>query len=124
MTLMEGLLWLTLNVYHEGRGESIKGQKAIIYVTLNRTKTRKMSVKEVVLEPYQFSWTLKAQDEWIPVDTKAFVKCAEIVYKAIQEDDFTGGATYFHNSYVNPSWADRMKYVGKFGSQLFYKKNG
>ena len=36
MTLLEGLLWLTLNVYHEARSEPLVGQVAVAFVTLNR----------------------------------------------------------------------------------------
>ena len=57
--LIEGaLLWLTINVYHEARGEDALSQRAVAHVTLNRAKQHGYDVKKVVKEPYQFSWTL------------------------------------------------------------------
>ena len=78
MSLLEGLLWLTLNVYHEARSEPQVGQVAIVHVTLNRAKQKKMPIKAVVTQPYQFSWTFQ-KDSYIPNDTKAFLKCLQSV---------------------------------------------
>ncbi len=60
---------LVQNVYHEARGESIKGQIAVVYTTLNRSlsETRKYgatnNICDIVKAPYAFSWydgTVKA----------------------------------------------------------------
>ena len=59
MPLLEGLLWLTLNVYHEARSEPPIAQSAVALVTLNRAHEKKMPIKAVVQEPHQFSWTLR-----------------------------------------------------------------
>jgi len=56
MTLLEGLLWLTLNVYHEARSEPQIGQVAVAHVTLNRASEKRLPVKEIIKQPYQFSW--------------------------------------------------------------------
>lgn len=40
MTLLEGLLWLTLNVYHEARSEPQIGQLAVAFVTRNNMARR------------------------------------------------------------------------------------
>lgn len=127
MTLLEGILWLTLNVYHEARGENVKGQMAVVYVTLNRAEKRDMTIKEVVLEPNQFSWTnQKKKNYWNVKKTKAFMDCMKVVYKALDSKDFTNGATYFHNIRVRPDWRKSMKYVGTYGNHKFYKtkRNG
>ena len=58
MTIFEGLLWLTLNVYHEARSEPQLGQIAIAQVTLNRAKKGQLSIEDVVRQPHQFSWTM------------------------------------------------------------------
>ena len=48
------LLWLSLVVYFESRGEPTVCQQAVAHVVLNRTKDG--DVAKTVLAPYQFSW--------------------------------------------------------------------
>jgi N-acetylmuramoyl-L-alanine amidase len=57
MTIFEGLLWLTLNVYHEARSEPQIAQMAVALVTLNRASDQQRLISTVVLQPRQFSWT-------------------------------------------------------------------
>ena len=53
------LLCLTMNVYHESRGEPESGQMAVAYVTLNRAVSQNRDVCSVVYEKSQFSWTMQ-----------------------------------------------------------------
>ena len=59
MGFVEGLLWLTLNIYHEACSESEIGKLAVAHVTLNRAMEEQKSIEEVVTAPYQFSWTFQ-----------------------------------------------------------------
>jgi N-acetylmuramoyl-L-alanine amidase len=120
MTLMEGLLWLTLNIYHEARSEPQIGQLAVAHVTLNRATEQDMSVKDVVTQPYQFSWTFQKQN-YIPDDPETFFKCMETAAIALKTPDFTDGATHYHLESVEPEWADDLTYVAQFGSHKFYR---
>lgn len=120
MSILEGLLWLTLNVYHEARSEPQVGQVAIANVTLNRAKEQNLPIKDVVNQPYQFSWTLH-KNSYIPNDTKAFMQCLQSVYIALQTADITEGATHYHLDSVKPNWASQYTYVDQFGSHKFYK---
>lgn len=120
MSLIEGLLWLTLNVYHEARSEPQVGQVAIANVTLNRAKEQNLPIKDVVTQPYQFSWT-KNKSSYVPQDTRAFLQCLQSVYIALQNGDITQGATHYHLDSVNPDWASHFTYVNQFGSHKFYK---
>jgi len=120
MSIFEGLLWLTLNVYHEARSEPEEGQVAIVYVTLNRAKEKNLPIKDVVTQPYQFSWT-NTKESYIPEDTRAFLQCLHSVYVALQNTDITNGATHYHLDSVNPGWASHYTYVDQFGSHKFYK---
>lgn len=120
MTLLEGLLWLTLNVYHEARSEPEIGQMAVAYVTLNRANEKQLPIKQIVQEPYQFSWTLQKKS-YIPDDPKAFMDCMKSVYIALQTKDFTQGATHYHLDSINPYWASQYTYLNQFGSHKFYK---
>lgn len=120
MTLLEGLLWLTLNVYHEARSEPQEGQVAVALVTLNRANEKHLPIKEIVQEPYQFSWTLQKKS-YIPDDPKAFLECVQSVYIALQSPDITNGATHYHLDSINPDWATEYTYLEQFGSHKFYK---
>lgn len=120
MSILEGLLWLTLNVYHEARSEPQVGQVAIVHVTLNRAKERNLPIKAIVTQPYQFSWTFQKKS-YIPDDTKAFLQCLQSVYVALQTADITNGATHYHLDSVNPYWTSQYTYIDQFGSHKFYK---
>jgi hypothetical protein len=55
----DDLFCMVHNVYHESRGESVLGQAAVAYVTLNRVRSPAYpdSVCDVVWQKGQFSWT-------------------------------------------------------------------
>jgi len=121
MTLLEGLLWLTLNVYHEARSEPQIGQVAVAHVTLNRAFEKQLPVKEVVNQPYQFSWTFQ-KDSYLPDDPDSFLECLHAVYLALQTPDFTDGATHYHLDSITPHWASGYTYVAQYGSHKFYRQ--
>jgi len=121
MDLLEAILWLTINVYHEARGEDQLAQIAVAHVTINRTKTRSLSIKQVVLQPSQFSWVHQL-DSYIPSNPQAFIECLESVSVAVQGHDFTGGSTYYHLDTINPWWASKYTYVASYGSHKFYRR--
>jgi N-acetylmuramoyl-L-alanine amidase len=121
MTIFEGLLWLTLNVYHEARSEPQIAQMAVALVTLNRANDQQRHISTVVQQPRQFSWTGK-KASLLPDDPKAFITCLESVYLALQSEDFTGGATHFHLDSVRPPWAEQYTYLNQIGSHKFYKQ--
>lgn len=121
MDLLEAILWLTLNVYHEARSEDQFAQIAVVHVVLNRAEKRNQTVKEVVLAPHQFSWTLTKKD-WQSYDIKVLLNCLESVIIATQGHDFTQGATFYHRVDIHPYWADAFQYVNTFGSHKFYRR--
>ncbi|MCK5071631.1 MAG: cell wall hydrolase [Desulfocapsa sp.] len=121
MTFLEALLWLTLNVYHEARSEPEIGQVAVAHVTLNRAAKRELSIKNVVKQPYQFSWT-DQKSSYIPEDPQAFFQCMKSVYIALNSTDFTAGSTYYHLDDIEPYWASEYTFVEQFGKHKFYKQ--
>lgn len=121
MDIFTGLLFLTLNIYHEARGEDEMAKLAVAHVTWNRVHDRKQNLKEVVMSPYQFSWTHQL-DNYIPDDVKAFNDCMRIAKLSLFSIDFTGGATYYHHERVNPYWAKEFIYLGQWGKHKFYKE--
>lgn len=122
MALLEGLLWLTLNVYHEARSEPKIAQVAVALVTLNRANEKHILIKEVVQQPHQFSW-IDQKSSYLPDDPKAFLRCLQSVYAALQTEDFTQGATHFHRNSVAPYWIAEYTFLEQYGSQKFYKQN-
>lgn len=121
MSLLEGLLWLTLNVYHEARSEPQIGQIAVAHVTLNRANEKGLPIKEVVQQPHQFSWTVQ-KDSYLPEDPKAFLMCMRSVYLALQASDYSRGATHFHLDSVEPKWTSEYTFLDQYGSHKFYKE--
>ncbi len=120
MSFLEGLLWLTLNIYHEARSEPQIGQMAVAHVTLNRAVQSQASVENIVNAPYQFSWTFQKKS-YLPTESDALFDCLQSALKAMTSSDFTDGATFYHRNDVNPSWANDMTYVAQYGVHKFYR---
>jgi N-acetylmuramoyl-L-alanine amidase len=119
MDLLTGILYLTLNVYHEARSEDQFAQMAVAHVTMNRSRERGISIKDVVMQPRQFSWTHQKKS-YLPNDIDAFMQCLQSVSIAARGKDFTKGATYYHLDGTTPYWASSYNYVGSFGAHRFY----
>lgn len=124
MNTIAQIFWLTINLYHEARGEPLEGMKAVCHVVLNRAEKRNQSVQQVVLAPWQFSW---ANGNKRPAlhDYDALQKCMEAASEAIQErlqGKTLAGADHYHTLQVNPAWNKGMKVVAKIGNHIFYKE--
>jgi spore germination cell wall hydrolase CwlJ-like protein len=118
---------LAMNIYHEARNESIKGQKAVAWVTINRVNDDRYpdEICEVVWQHKQFSWTMDGLDD-VPKNRDAWNKSLRIAKLVIKEyenrvKDPTEGAIMFHAHYVNPYWATEYAMVGNIDSHIFYK---
>ena len=128
MMLEGALFWLALNVYHEARGEDAVAQRAVAHVTLNRARERgHMNIRQVVLEPAQFSWTLdKGKLRTRPWETNpdGFLKCSINAVRALSGTDITKGATHYHESAMRPApaWTRDMTVTLKYGPFTFYKE--
>jgi N-acetylmuramoyl-L-alanine amidase len=120
MSFLEGLLWLTLNIYHEARSEPHIGQLAVAHVTLNRALKQNQSVESVVTAPNQFSWTLEKKS-YLPEEPGVFIDCMESALEAMTGNDFTHGATFYHRQDVNPDWAQHLTFVDQYGVHKFYR---
>lgn len=114
---------LAENIYHEARGESVKGQVAVAQVTLNRVMHQthfKSSICGVVHEKAQFSWTLDK--------TKKIKDMAKWRYTVALAQSVLDGynripnfnALYYHADYVNPRWNRTKQIVARIGSHVFY----
>ena len=122
MGFLESLLWLTLNVYHEARGEPEIGQLAVAHVTLNRAIEERKSIADVVRAPYQFSWTFQKKS-YVPLEMNPLQESLRVALKAMTTPDFTSGSTFYHRVDVDPKWKAGKSFIAKFGSHKFYRHN-
>ncbi len=118
--------WLSLNIYHEARGESFLGQFLVGLVTLDRVDDGRWgnTVKEVVQYPNQFSWvndrfpnTPQNKKSWDEVRFVAF--CSELFYAIFGE---YVDLLYYHTRSVKPIWTKRLHCVLTEGNHIFYNE--
>ena len=114
------LICLALNIYHESRGEPVRGQLAVALVTLNRAKWMQHRVCTEVYRAKQFSWTNYPPQ--VIQDQKAFKQALAIAKAASQIPDFTQGATHFHRQDIKPYWSTSYQPVEQIGNHIFYRK--
>jgi len=119
------LLCLALNVYHESRNQSLEGQLAVAYVTINRAAAKRSpTVCDVVFKDGYFSWTKDRQkvNGW-PTDKAAWETAQRVARTALAEPaaDPVKGSTYFHTVSVAPDWAPSMVRVARIGDHIFYR---
>lgn len=114
---------LALNIYFEGRSESIDGQRLIAEVTMERVYTDGFpkTVCGVVWEDGAFSWTHDGKSDR-PRDIDAWLTAQIIANETLLYGcELCSGATYYHTRDVLPYWADDMVMVGMYGNHVFYK---
>ena len=118
---------LSLNIYHESRGESRNGQIAVSYVVLNRMESGRFprSICSVVWQNGQFSWTTRPVGSLIPRETAAWERSQQLaldIMAGTEVADPTGGATHFYNlRLVRPSWASRGRSTWTLGAHAFVR---
>ena len=125
-TSRASLQCLTEALYHEARGESVKGQRAVAEVILNRVDSGAFprTVCGVINQPSQFSYTIGGKKK---IGNKAaYLRARDIARHALAGAPrvLTGGATYFHTTYAKPSWAKRFTRTTKIGAHVFYRRGG
>ncbi len=128
--LNPALRCLALNIYHEARSESKRGQIAVAAVTLNRVKSNRFpnSVCAVVkqggekLHRCQFSWWCDGRSDR-PQDQAAWKRAVQIARESLAglHRDPTGGALYYHNTQVQPDWAKEFRRSARIGNHVFYR---
>lgn len=122
----DDIFWLAVNIYHEARGESGEGKEAICHVCFNRSEKRRKSIKEIVLQPFQFSW--HNGNKFPPIaEYGALLECLKIAEKvAVQRhaaiDPMNGADHYFADYIDTPGWANGMTKVCKIGKHTFYRE--
>ena len=124
---------LALNVYHEARGEIIRGQYAVAQVTMNRVASRRYP-NTICGAVYQQNWDrirkrMVGAFSWTELDHKApptgkawrlARKIAEDTYFG-RSDDLVKGSLFYHARYIKPSWAKNKKPIARIGKHIFYR---
>jgi N-acetylmuramoyl-L-alanine amidase len=136
--IIEAVMCLALNVYHEAKNQSMIGQIAVAQVTMNRVHDERYpnNVCDVVKQGLTYRWNRdmpirnQCQFSWYcdgksdkPKDEQAWqyaIMVADGVYygKVI---DLVDGATHYHAHYVNPSWAETKTYITRIDDHIFYR---
>lgn len=119
----EELVCLSRNIYHEARGESLKGQVAVGYVTLNRVSKDAFpdTICGVVYQKGQFSWTKDGKTD-LPRDMIAYETAMNTAIAVIRGNvpDPTEGSLYFHAGSNRAFWTRRLERTVKIGGHSFY----
>ena len=117
-------------LYFEARGEPVQGQFAVAEVILNRVDSSKFpnSICMVVNQgtgrkhACQFSYTCDGKLERV-ANREVYDQIVGIAGVMIDGGirDLSGGATYYHTTSVQPSWARRFEHTATIGIHKFYK---
>lgn len=129
---------LALNVYHEARGESVRGQMAVVAVTLNRVnlnsypdtvcgvvhQANRDTNGNPIRHQCQFSWYCDGQSD-TPQDQAAWERVQVATQLAVEQYgdegyDLTHGADHYHATWVDPSWANAELVTRQIGVHIFY----
>lgn len=131
----DDLYYMTLNLYHEARGEDARGIVGVGWVVLNRkaSKTYPDTIRGVVQQggekrryKCQFSWWCDGKPD--TVNNQAAWSALTVIAKALlrgEIKDPTRGSLNYHATYVTPYWSksSKLKYTVQLGAHLFYRPN-
>ena len=114
------------NIYHEARGEPLKGQLMVGQTVINRAKDSrwKPTVCGVVYQPKQFSWTIEKPHPSI-TNKEAYKSIYKLSKMLIKDKDHLDPSGVNH--YLRCDWRDKvswwkgMEFVGQVGDHCFYK---
>lgn len=120
---------LATAIYHEARGEGIKGQAAVAEVILNRAESGlyPATVCGVVNQRgnggCQFSYVCDGRSDAV-ADRAAFAVSERIAAAMLAGAPrlLTDGATHFHTVAVSPVWSRQFARTAAIGYHLFYRQ--
>jgi spore germination cell wall hydrolase CwlJ-like protein len=130
--LDDAITCLSRTIYWETRGEGASGMEAIANVVMNRLGHEGFpnTICEVVRQgreqgACQFSWWCDGRSDDAE-EEESYAIAKEIARKALnrQLPDRTGGALYFHQREVTPSWSTEFSKTVEVGEHIFYKPHG
>ena len=134
---------LAQNIFFEARDQSVEGQVAVAWVTMNRVDAKrypdticgvvrqanKDSKGNVIRHKCQFSWYCDGKSDRIPKNSIAqrAWEDAQLIARVVLLDYARGltspvqQATMYHADYVSPNWMDDYDQVAVIGEHIFYQ---
>lgn len=138
-SLYQDIECLSVNIYHEARGESIEGQIAVGNVVLNRVKDYRYPntvcgvVKQAEYDPIKyipilnrchFSWFCDGKSDRIK-DNKRFLKVFILSTQILLGNvkDNTNNSTHYFNPHkAQPRWAEVYTFKTQINNHEFYER--
>jgi N-acetylmuramoyl-L-alanine amidase len=122
LVLLERFL-LALCVWREARSESIRGKQLVANVVINRVHDKRWpnTVRDVVLQPYQFSSFNRTDGNAVlfPHDDPAWDECVQSADIAAIGPAMTT-ANHYHVRGLDPQWRVTERIVAVEGRHIFY----
>ena len=116
---------LSLCIYREARGESLRGKQLVADVIRNRVADPRWphSFAGVVTQPRQFS-AFNAGDpnvvKFPTADDPMWADCLAVTDAVLSDATPITTANHYHVSGLYPVWADASKIVAEEGHHVFY----
>lgn len=116
-------LCLALGLYHEARGESWLGQRAVGHVILNRIRESGSTICHTLWEYGQFQWTKRSVDRLVPEEESTWIAMQHHAVALLRNDpDNTHGANMFYNPRIcHPTWARHGRVTARYGKHVFVR---
>ena len=121
---------LAMHIYHEARGETLKGRVAVAAVVINRVADDRFPdticgvVKQGGERRYrcQMTWYCDGRSD-NPGDALSWDEARTLAVALVFGfgEDPTHGALWYHASYVRPNWAERLHPTRTIGRHIYYR---
>lgn len=116
-------------LYHEARGTTYEGERAVGEVILNRASDSRFpsSVCGVIDQRYNGSCQFSYRCDSIPNDLYnepaelAQMRSISLELLIDRQEDITNGALFFHAASMEPGWFSTLSARGQFGGNIFYR---
>ena len=113
---------LTDNLYHEARGEGLRGMRLVGDVTINRALSSKYpnNVCSVVYQRSQFSWTSNPRSI---TEHNMYSKAKDIAKQVLYRDhDLSHGSLFFYaHNVVTPGWRRHKTVMVTYRNHTFLR---
>lgn len=111
-------------IYFEASAQSVPGARAVGNVILNRAEDPRFpgSVCGVIADGCQFSYRCDGRPETFP-DRVKYAHATRVAQMVLEnpEEDVTGGALFFHATWMKPGWFATLKRTVSLGGNIFYR---
>jgi N-acetylmuramoyl-L-alanine amidase len=122
----ESIGWLIICIYFEARGQTFAEKVKVGHVVYNRSIKRDLPIKQIVKQPYQFSFMNENDPQELAIkDFDAYIECVRAAY-AVDEEQQRGlnfyRADHYHDHSISPpNWTHNMTVVETTDDFTFYR---